>query len=441
LNRDLAEKEPALRELFRRMIFIGCVLTAGGLFYVASLAPLISLRYVDFAGDLDADRSAYRALKDMSRDEGGYTQQKLSEIYDGLSAASVEKYAAEKIGGDKVINLEGEQWESLARNIMDVSLEKNKDRRWTKRFPSEQHHSGDLFFEEKEIPVNFLKAYFEKGFNPLYLAVKLDSGLYYFKASYHQYSKGQFSVFGLSASPKPPSSFFYPHRRSALFILLFGLAFYAFLPRANAGKGVIFYRLPVIILGDLAALICTAFFYMLPFVIVGGFTEAFAEAYPLMILFWINCVIGLYLFKVTAFFAAYRMEILEDRIKLSALNGKAEFRFNEISFFQPVIFRPPKWLVVMMWIAALSGRGASRMGGVGRAVMLENSEYGSLCLKLENGGALYINITNAMGGVVLKGSEALPEALRKAGVEEKKDAQVIRSLGLETLKIPHGEDG
>jgi hypothetical protein len=423
-------------ELFRRAVFIGCLLTSGALAYVTSLAPLITVRFEDFAKELETDRAAYRALVDMGGEEEGYTEKKLSEIAGELSGKSLEKYVAEKTENSRIVKLDNPRWISFAEEVIAVGEGRSSKRWWTRRLPSEQHHLGDLFFRASEAPVDELLPYFRNDDSPLYAMIVLNGLPQYFRIAYHKYSDSQFTMFGFSASPKPPSFLLYPYRNVSIILLISGIFVYLLLPRTERKEGVMAYPRYMIILGDLAALICTLPFFILPFMIVGGFRQAFFEAWPLMAVFWIIASIGLFLFKISAYYASYRLEILEDRLKVSAVNGRAEYPFSGISFFQPVVFKPPKWLIVMMWLAALSGKGASRIGGIGRAMMVEGSEYGALAVQLKNGKTLYINLTNAMGGKVLKGSESILTSLKKAGVEEIKEVKVIRSMGLETMRLP-----
>lgn len=55
---------------------------------------------------------------------------------------------------------------------------------------------------------------------------------------------------------------------------------------------------------------------------------------------------------------------------------------------------------------------------------------------LKNGSDLFINMTNMMGSTILKEAQKIVEALRNSGVKEKEEVREIRSLGLETVKLP-----
>jgi hypothetical protein len=107
-----------------------------------------------------------------------------------------------------------------------------------------------------------------------------------------------------------------------------------------------------------------------------------------------------------------------------------------MAFFQPVVFKSPRWLILLSWFAALSGKGSSRVGATGRALLLSSAEYGSIGIELKNGLTLFINTTDMMGSPLLKGTEGIIDTLRNTGVREKPEVKEVRSLGFETLRLP-----
>jgi len=69
-------------------------------------------------------------------------------------------------------------------------------------------------------------------------------------------------------------------------------------------------------------------------------------------------------------------------------------------------------------------------------MILSSSEYGSIGIKLKNGSQIFINITDQMGNTALKGFEQFLKKLKDDGVQKKDEIREIRSLGLETVKLP-----
>ena len=105
-----------------------------------------------------------------------------------------------------------------------------------------------------------------------------------------------------------------------------------------------------------------------------------------------------------------------------------------MAYFQPVVFKPPKWLIAASWLAAAAGKGSAQIGAAGRAMILSSSAWGSIGIRMQDGSDVFINITDQMGSTALKGWPLLLKRLQENGVEEKAEVREIRSLGLETMR-------
>ncbi len=208
-----------------------------------------------------------------------------------------------------------------------------------------------------------------------------------------------------------------------------GLLFYIFVPVKPLSKNSLRYPRWRVILGDLAATILTFVFFSMPFFITGGVVQAVYPYFILSAVFWVISLLGIYSIKIAVWYASYEVELLKEGIKIASYKGINDILFEQIDFFQPVVFKPPKWLIILTWIAALSGRG-----GGGRAILTSLSEAGSICIKLKDGQEFFIVVTDQMGTTALKGYEKIIEALHKKGIKRKDDIREIRSMGFEIMK-------
>ncbi|MCX7748199.1 MAG: hypothetical protein N2645_15135, partial [Clostridia bacterium] len=147
------------------------------------------------------------------------------------------------------------------------------------------------------------------------------------------------------------------------------------------------------------------------------------------IVMWLISLLGFYSIKISSWYASYQILPLDDGIKIATYKGINLFRYDEMEYFQPVIFKPPKWLVILTWLAALSGRGYA-----GRAILTTVSETGSIGIRLKNGRDLFIVVTDQMGTTAIKGFESIIERMRSLGVKELDDVREIRSMGFEIIK-------
>jgi hypothetical protein len=99
------------------------------------------------------------------------------------------------------------------------------------------------------------------------------------------------------------------------------------------------------------------------------------------------------------------------------------------------VIKPPKWLIVLSWIAALAGKGNMKVGAAGRALLMSSAAWGALGIRLRSGKDLIIGITDQLGTDTLDAGRII-DALKKAGVKEVDDVREVRSLGLEMLRLP-----
>ena len=192
-----------------------------------------------------------------------------------------------------------------------------------------------------------------------------------------------------------------------------------------------------IILKDVVSFLLIVPFFALPILLVQGSMQTFKEVWILLIFLWPLSLLGIYSLKLSAWFASYQLMLMKDRLQLSTYKGDREYLYSNMLHFQPIIFKPPHWLIILAWIAALFGKGAAaRTGGMGRAMILSGSEAGSIGIAFRDGSYMYINITDQKGDIAFPGAEKILDALKEAGVTEKKEQRVIRSMGFETVGFP-----
>lgn len=410
-------------ELWRRVILLVFVCVALWLAKLASLAPVILVRTVDFAEKQEKEGS-YLGVRIMTEEK-----QRLFDM-------PLNEYIAEVTGGG-LFHAEGKEWEGLFSNVMSITEGKAVPKEWSKRLPSDQHPMKVVFFRADEPPVNTLSEYFRKANDRVYVSRAKGDRTEYLELEYRVYSDDDFHFgSGLSNYPHPPTYLFFPYRTFSLWLALAGLIIYLVLPRTKADPKAIQYPLWRMVLGDILSFILIVPFFSFPFFIIGGTLQAFTVGWPLLIFFWPFLFIAIWLLVISAWFASYQILVLTDRLRISTYKGAKDFLYNDMACFQPVVFRSPRWLIILSWLAAISGRGSARIGATGRAMILSSSEYQSIGIEMKNGSMLYINISDMMGNSMLKESKDILRALRHSGVQQKTEAKEIRSLGLETVRLP-----
>ncbi len=410
-----------MRELWRRLSFLICVCGAVLLGLAASLAPVVLVTSVDFG-------------REQQR-EGSYLGRRIpTEESNRQRNLSGEAYIAEKTKG-RLVAGNDPQWAELFDAVAALTPDKALAERWKSRLPSDQHPVKVLFFRPEEAPVNVLASFFVRKHDAVHVVRAEGDKQLYFKAEYRYYSDEDFQLgSGFNNYPTPPTSLLYPYRRYSLWLILFGLAVYVFLPARRTPPGAIRYPRWRLVMGDIVALLMSVPFFAFPFFITGGTVQTFTQGWPLFFFFWPVFFLGLWLWFIAAWFASFTLVIGPDRLSLFTYKGKGEFLYRDMAYFQPVVFKPPKWLIVASWLGAFAGKGSAQIGAAGRAMILSSSAWGSLGIRMRDGSDVFINITDQMGNDALKGLDTILENLRANGVEEKTEVREIRSLGLETMR-------
>lgn len=409
-------------ELWRRVILISSFLAGILVALFADLSPVVIVQHIDF--------------RDKQKSEGSYVGVRLmTERTTRLVGLPLQDYIAE-ITKERLFRVEGTGWEAVAGNAGAARGSGTLGDKWRKRLPSDQHPMGVLFFRPGEAPVNQLVSLFRQSSDPVFLCIGTGEKAVYLKAEYRAYSDDNFHLGGgFSNYPTPPTDFLFPGRKWSPWIAVAGLVPYIVLPWPKRPPQALAYRRWRVVLCDVAAVVLTVPFFAFPFFITGGTIQAFTVGWPLFFFFWPIFLLGLILVWLAEWFSSFALLPLGDRLRIWSRRGERDFPYSEMDFFQPVVNKPPKWLIILSWLGALAGKGSSRIGATGRAMLIGSAEWGSLAIHLKNGKELFISITDQMGTDML-GAEKIVEAMKKAGVKEVDEVREMRSLGLEMVRLP-----
>ena len=409
-------------ELLRRVFLISSSFAAIFFTFYADLSPVVIVSNVDFS--------------DQQKREGSYMGIRLmTERTERLAGLRLHDYIAEATKG-RLFNVEGRGWEPTVENAIAAQQSKPMAKDWQQRLPSDKHPMGVLFFRPGEVPVNQLASLFRKSNDQVFLVQGAGEKALYLKAEYRAYSDEDFHFgSGFSHYPTPPTDFLYPLRKWSPWVAIAGLVLYIALPWPKRPPDTLAYRRWRVVLCDVAAVILTVPFFAFPFMIVGGVKQAFTEGWPLFFFFWPIVPLGLLLVILAAWFSSFALLPLEDRLRIWNPWGARDYPYDAMEFFQPVVIKPPKWLIALSWLAALTGKGNMKVGATGRALLMSSAAWGSLGIRLRSGKDLIIGITDQLGTDTLDEGKIIG-ALKKAGVKEVAEEREIRSMGLEMLRLP-----
>ncbi|MFH2040910.1 MAG: hypothetical protein ABIJ35_00150 [Acidobacteriota bacterium] len=171
-------------------------------------------------------------------------------------------------------------------------------------------------------------------------------------------------------------------------------------------------------------------FFTLPILIAGGTLQAFTLGIFLLPVLYLLGGLGLWILWYNGWYGEFSLMIRPTGLDLQTIDGRESLPFDGISFYQPLVAKPPKWLVILSWLGALSGRGSSGVGGLGRAMILSGTAYHGLNIGLKDGTTRYLWISDQMGSQALKRAENSPSARATAGILMKKEPRSIKSIGM-----------
>lgn len=408
-------------ELVRRLVLLACLFVALGLAFYTCLDPLVIVQPAE-------------PEKKGARVPSPGTQERADGS--GAPLLTEEERGRRPTDDRMVVAVEGPDWSSFFASVVAVTEGRITSREWKKRFPSGKHPLSVLFFRPDESPIDSLSSYFRPGIPRFLVRLESKGSARYLEIDYRTFSDDDFHIgSGLGTYPHPPQHFLYPYRTAGIWVALAGLVFYFIVPTAKRPAGALRYTRWRVVLGDLVGYAFTVMPVALPILVVGGTVQGYEIGWPIFFLFGAVVPFGLLSLYMTTWLGSYQLLALNEELRLSTFRGTWSFSYNEMSFFQPVIFKPPRWFIIVSWIMVFASAGAARLGALGRAFMTGSSAASSIAIEMKNGTTLFVNISDQMGTTALKGFSALLKKLKKEGVAEKKVEREIRSFGFETIQV------
>jgi hypothetical protein len=169
-------------------------------------------------------------------------------------------------------------------------------------------------------------------------------------------------------------------------------------------------------------------FAILPIAIIGGTKEAVLQFPFFAFAFWSLAALGCVVIFWSAWAAAYRLQISDDRLEISALGSTRVIALADVVIVEPVCLRAPKWLLLISWLAAVVGGSSRAAGQTGRAMLLSSSSSNGLRLRLKSGSAIYVWLSDQMSSSAVTNLERLEKALRACAAEWSDSETTIRAI-------------
>jgi len=172
-------------------------------------------------------------------------------------------------------------------------------------------------------------------------------------------------------------------------------------------------------------LLLTIVFVAMPFLITSNAALAVTEYWGLTLVFWLIGLLGLWAVQVGISAGGLQIMVLADRLVRMTAWRRGEYLFADMALVQPALQLPPKWLITVSWIGALSGRRGS-----GAALLGAQSETRGFRITMKDGRVACIWLTDQMGAVMMRGAEALPRAMAAVGVPMSTEGVTVRGTSV-----------
>ena len=128
-------------------------------------------------------------------------------------------------------------------------------------------------------------------------------------------------------------------------------------------------------------------------------------------------------------YASKRLYVYADRFRLYRSNRFEDYLFSEITLIEPLLIRPPKWLVFLTFMSVLAGGSAAqRAGQAGRGLLLAASQSDGLRIVLRNGQSSCLWFGDSFGGKVVKNFQLIPDAIKQGNLPMVDQPREIRAF-------------
>lgn len=313
-----------MREIYRRVVAASFFLVAVGMFFFAR-SEFVRVYEVDMA------KEYARAYAPGSGTSIGAIAVGRSFIRSTTGFQPIGEFILSKIQGITV-HVEGHVWDDLHRKV--------------------RREDEGLFFLPSDEPVVQVVHGFKDHRTFTYVKHRGPSGPVFMAASL----MGPVDAKGLGA----PVSLVYPFRYLYFFPVLMALVVYVLLPRRRTSPGALTYsKWSCWIVPDVLSILMAGFFVGLSFILS---PEIFGDGNVLGIqsgaiwftaVLWLMGALCLSILFWSARYSSFELNLRDDGIDLWQFSNRLDFRFSDLATVEWVDYRPPKWLRILVRIAAM----------------------------------------------------------------------------------------
>lgn len=284
-----------------------------------------------------------------------------------------------------------------------------------------------LWFRSEQLPLNELAPEsFSYNLDQVLLAGS-DSDTVLLRIRRQDIGVDDYAPFIGFAGSAPPFKMLYPYYNLAMSIALAGLLFYLFLPRKKPIPGSLYTRRWQVMMIDAMALMLFLAFFVFGWFLAGPSSLGPNEGWFVAAVIWLFCLAGLYLLEQGTFYALFNMKAEDDGLRIRTFQGELKIPYTDIEEVRGAILKNPRWLYVLLTLAAIFGRGSQRHLAAGQALTMGNASYPGMALKLKKSGTIYL--WGSATGNTFGHMQRFHDGLRNAGVAREEEPVLVRGFG------------
>jgi len=320
----------------------------------------------------------------------------------------------------RAVTVSGTDWATFLTKAVAVSRGEDTDPAWLKRAPSyarKWDRERPIYFRADEQPLcrlqNDLDLALVRGKT---LLVSPDAPGSVLELGRSIISDESFHLGSGLSEYGPPMELIFLWRDKALMVFVAALLMYVGIPWRRFAAGELHYSRWRVCLGDFGGALLLTGFFVLPMLIVGGSMQAFAVYGVFPAVLWPLAGLGGVVIIYGAWTASFSLRINEAGFKVKGMADRIDIPFSFVTKVSPAQLLVPRWLVKLLWIAALLGKGTSSLRAMGQAMIMEGAQSTGFALSLKDGNTAYIWLTDAAGTMALPGGNTVEETMRRAGL-------------------------
>jgi len=401
--RQIVESAGAPFEGARRFVTTGLFFLGFALYMWTDFSPLIKVKDVNFA-EKQASLNTWTEENAL------------------LAESRIEDYVLAETEG-RVIQVDGAGWENFFQKAKTDQAGLVPDD-WKFRHPPAWIYESSVYFRPDEPPFSTITG--QMRINETYYLRLMPQDQWlelWYAGSYEINSLGGGRI------GERPTAMVYPWSILGKIVMGLALLVYIVLPWPKNNPIVVQMKRSRTLLMDFAATLMTVPFFVMPFFVVGSFQETILYYWFLAIWFFILTGLGMLMFYWGYRYASKRLYVYADRFRLYRSNRYEDYLFSEITLIEPLLIRPPKWLVFLTFMSVLAGGSAAqRAGQAGRGLLLAASQSDGLRIVLRNGQSSCLWFGDSFGGKVVKNFQLIPDAIKQGNLPMVDQPREIRAF-------------